>query len=172
MNARLFSGITMGCGIHTCPRKCHNPRDHKGLACAVRVQIKLPCGHSVSPMCHQSKALDSCAKCKAARQEAELSKLSEEKEAGTSDQPFTPIGPRSPTSPTSPWRGQHITRTTLDRTWRNGQPTENSTNVSPVYRGPRQNTDTNQDGLFGKPKPESGSFYSSRGGFGRGGWRK
>jgi len=169
----------MSCGIHACPRKCHNPRDHKDLTCSVRVQMDLPCGHKVSRRCHQSKTQDSCFKCEVAKQKAEQDKTSEEKEAGTSDRPSTPISPRSltpTTSPTSSWRNKYATATTDNSTWRNGRPTDNSTNVFSMYRGPRQNTDTDQDGLFGKPKPQSGLFISPRGGFrgrGRGrGWRQ
>ena len=166
MNSWLRSRIAMSCGIHTCPRKCHNPRDHKGLECAVRVQMELPCGHKVSRRCSQSKTPDSCFKCEATKQKAELAKKSEEKEAGIKDQPSTPVRPRSPTppaSPTSSRRDQHAAATTDNRTWRPGRST---------YRGPHQSTDTDKNELFGRPKPQPGPFYSSRGGFGGGNRRK
>lgn len=174
----------MSCGIHTCPRKCHNPRDHKDLACPVRVQTELPCGHKVGRRCHQSKASDSCFKCEIARHKAEQGKASEEKEAVTSDRPSTPINPRSPTfptfstspasptSPTSSWRDRHAAAATDNRTWRNGRPADHPTNVFSMHRGLRQNTDGDKGGLFGKLKLQSGSFYSSRGGSHGGSWRK
>ena len=177
MNSRLRSGIPMSCGIHICPRKCHNLRDHKDLACAVRVQIELPCGHKVSQRCHRSKTRDSCFKCEVAQQKAELGKAGGVKEAGTNDRPSTPIRPRSPTpptpptSPTSSWRARHAIATTDNKTWRDSRSMD-PTNVFSMSRGPRQSTDTDKGGFLGKPKPQPASFYSPRGGFGRGSWRK
>ena len=177
MNPRLCSGIAMGCGIHPCPRKCHDPRDHRSMSCGVRVQTALPCGHSLNRRCHQSKAPpDACVACKLAQRKAGLDKTTEEREAGTNHRAFTPVDRRSPTplTSTSSWRDRQAAATTDNRTWRNGpsRSTDHSTNVFAMYRGPRQSPDTYKGGLFGKPKPQSDSFYSSSGGSDRGSWRK
>lgn len=172
MNSWPRSHISMECGIHPCPRKCHNPQDHKDLECAVRVKMELPCGHSVSRRCGQSKAPDLCFKCEVAQRKAGLDKASEEREAGTSDRSPTPTGTWSPTSPTSSRRDRDAAATTDNGTWRNGRSADHSTNIFSMYRGSRQSTDAHKDGLFGKPTPQQDSFYPSRGGFRGRGWRK
>ena len=168
---RLCSGTTMNCGIHTCPRKCHDPRDHRD--CTVRVKTELPCGHSANSRCHQSKAPpDACIACKLAQRKAGLDKTSEEKETGTDDRSSTSDDPRPPTSPTSSWRERQAATTTDNGTWRTGRSTNQSTGVFAKYKGPRRSTGTYEGGLFSQPKsPSDSSFYSSRGS-GRGSWRK
>jgi len=175
MNSPLRSRIVMSCGIHICPRKCHNPRDHKNLACAVRVQVELPCGHNVSRRCQQSEASDLCFRCEVAKKKAELDKASEENETETSARPSTPIShrlPTPPTSPMSPWRGPYAATTTNNKTWRPSQSTDRLSNVFSMDRGPRQSTDADENGFFGKQKPQPGSSYSPRDGLGGGSWRK
>ena len=177
MNPWLCSRTAMSCGIHSCSRKCHNPQDHQDLVCAVKVQMELPCGHSPSLKCYQSKAPpDACLMCKLARRKAGLDKENEETKADaeSSFSSFVPRPPTSPTSPTSSWRDRQATTTTDSGTWRNGRSTDHSTNVFSTYRGPgiRQSSDTYRDGLFGKPQSQSDSFCSSRRGSGGGSWRK
>ena len=161
----------MNCGVHICPRKCHKLQGHNDLACAEKVQTELPCGHSISHKCHQSKALsDACYSCKLAKRKAEADKAADEHGAGASDRASTSPEPRPPTSPTSPWRVRQTVTITPRGSWRSGQSTEPSTSIFDEYRGPRRSTDTFKDGLFSRPKLQSDSSYSSRGGH-RDSWR-
>lgn len=156
-SSSLYSGTTMSCGIHTCPRKCHN---HKDPACGVKVQMELPCGHSISRRCYQSKALSgACVACELAKQKAGVDKA-DEKDAGTSDQAPTFVNPRppaSPISPTSSWRDRRTSPTTDNRSWRGGRPQDRSTNVFDTYCGPGRSPDAYKDGLFNRSKPRSDS---------------
>jgi len=171
----MHSVTVMSCGIHMCPRKCHN---HKDPACLERVKTEFSCGHSVSRKCHQSKeSSDVCFTCKLAKQKAEADKATDENEAGTIDRPSqspspSPSGDSSvPTSPTSPWRFRPDITTTSIRGLRGGR--GHSTNVFAMRRGAYRSTDTYRDGLFSRPKSsQSDSSGSSRGGSSRGGsWR-
>ena len=175
LNPRLHSGIVMGCGIHACPRKCHKPQDHKDLTCGWKVQTELPCGHSVSRKCCQSKTPpDACLACNLAKRKAETDKAAGENGAGSNDRPSTPIDSRPPTSPTSPWRVRQTAATTGNGSgsWRSGRSTDNSTNIFDNYCGPRRSTDTYKDGLFNRSKPQSDSSYSFQGDSDRkGSWR-
>ena len=169
----------MSCGIHTytCPRKCHDHRDHRDLVCAVRVKTELPCGHSVNRRCHQSNTPpDACVTCKLAQRKAEG-------EAGASDPSSESADSRPQTPPT--WR-LPTTTTRGEGTWRNGRSTGR---VFATYRGSRQISDTYRGGLFSRPILQAetiaslrGSYfgrgytgrgrgYTSRGRGGRGSWR-
>ena len=167
------SDAIMSCGIHTCPSKCHDLQNHKVLACTERVQTELPCGHSFSRRCNQPRALpDACFACKQAQRKVGVGRAAGENEAGINNRPSTSAEPRPPSSPTSPWRSRGTTDTTDQAGWRSGRSTDQSTNVFAMHRGPRQSTDTYKDGLFSRPKPQSGSSYSSHGGSNREGtWR-
>ena len=164
LNSCSYSGITMKCGIHTCPRKCHNPQVHKDLTCARTSKVQLPCGHSASRRCGQSKALpDTCFACNLAKRKAGVDNTTDEDGAGTSGQSSAPVDPQPPTSPTSPtssWRDRKAGTTDDSRSWRSSRSTDHSTKVFDNYRGPRRSTDTYKDGLFGRPKPQPDSSYS------------
>ena len=177
LNPWLYSGATMSCGVHTCLRKCHRPQNHKDLTCAERTKVPLPCGHSISRGCNQSKASlsDTCFACNLARRKAEVDAAADGDGAGTNDRRSTSVDPQppaSPTSTTSPWRVRQTATTGNNRSWRSGQPTDHSTTVFNKYRGPRQSTDTYTDGLFSRPKPQPDSSYASQEGSDRkGSWR-
>ena len=69
----LYSGVTMSCGAHVCPRKCHGRQGHNDLICLARVQTTLACGHSIT--CHQSQGpLGACATCKLTQRNATVGK--------------------------------------------------------------------------------------------------
>ena len=102
LNPCVYSGITMKCGIHTCPRKCHNPQAHKDLTCARASKVQLPCGHSVSRGCGQSKALpDTCFACKLAKRKAGVDNAADEDGAGPVVNPLRllTLGHRHPRRP-------------------------------------------------------------------------
>lgn len=163
MNPWFCSGTTMACEIHICPRKCHKPQDHKDMACP-RKQVQLPCGHRVSRGCHQLKTLpDTCFACKLAKRKAGASEAADENGAVTSDRPSTPVDPQPPVSPTSSWRDRQTATAGNNKSWRGGRSMDQSTNVFDKYCGPSRSTDTYKDGLFGRPKPQPDSLYSSQG---------
>lgn len=174
MNSRFCSHTILSCGIHKCPRKCHNLKDHRDLGCPVKVPIELLCGHSVNRRCHQSKAPpDACFSCKLAEREVDLGEEDEERDrAGTNDRSSAPVQPRSPTSPPPSWRDRRAATATDNGIWRNGRSTDRSTNVFTMYRGPGQSTNGYKGGLFNKPKAQSDPFYLPSGGSDRDGWRK
>lgn len=174
LNPWLYSGATMSCGVHTCPRKCHRPQGHKDLTCAGRTKVELPCGHSISRGCNQSKVSppDMCFACKIARRKAGVDTAADGDGAGTNDRPSTSVDPRPPASPTSTalLRRDRQTATAGDkRSWRSDQSADYPTNVFDKYCGPRRSTDTYKDGLFSRSKPQPGS--SQEGSDHKGSWR-
>ena len=145
LNPWSYSGNMMHCGIHQCPRKCHNPQDHKDLKCTLKVQLELPCGHRASLGCHQSKTPpDACFRCRLAKRKAGVDNTVDEKGVGASDRPSTSVDPELPISPKSPtlsWRVQRTATTTDSGSWRNGRRADQSTGVFDKYVGPK-NRDT------------------------------
>ena len=138
LNPWLYSGNMMNCGIHTCPRKCHTPQDHKVLKCTWKMRLELPCGHRVSLGCHQSKTPDACFACKLAKRKAEADNAAGGNETEVSDRSSASADSRSPTplkSPTFSWRDRRTTTTTDSGSWRGGQRAGHSTGVFDKYVG-------------------------------------
>ena len=138
LNPWLYSGNTMNCGIHTCPRKCHDPQDHKGLECTRRVRLELPCGHSVSVSCHKSRTPDTCFACNLAKRKTEVDNAAGGDEAWVTGRPSVSTDPQSPTPPKSPtfsWRERRIATTTDSGSWRGDRRADRSTGVFDKYVG-------------------------------------
>lgn len=66
----MNSEITLNCGIHNCPSRCHQLFDHSKIKCVVVLQQKCSNGHPQTWQCHQ-KAAGSCQKCEREKREAE-----------------------------------------------------------------------------------------------------
>lgn len=52
------------CGIHTCPRRCHQLQDHSQMDCKVIISSTCPNNHRTTRKCHD-KAAAHCRKCEA-----------------------------------------------------------------------------------------------------------
>ncbi|KAF2085428.1 P-loop containing nucleoside triphosphate hydrolase protein [Saccharata proteae CBS 121410] len=55
-------GVTLSCGVHVCPSRCHQLSDHSKMACEHLVQTKCPRGHKRTSKC-SFKHLSTCPSC-------------------------------------------------------------------------------------------------------------
>ena len=65
-----FSGITLTCGQHACPSKCHQLADHSKMQCDKITNKKCPNGHVQQWKCSKGSS-NSCGKCEQERVLAE-----------------------------------------------------------------------------------------------------
>lgn len=57
-----ISGKMLGCGLHTCPDRCHQLQDHSKMRCLAIISSKCANSHTVTRKCYD-KAAGSCKKC-------------------------------------------------------------------------------------------------------------
>ncbi|KAF1364340.1 P-loop containing nucleoside triphosphate hydrolase protein [Lizonia empirigonia] len=57
-------GKLLNCGIHTCPRRCHQLQDHSQMDCKVIISLTCSNKHKTTRKCHD-KAAAHCRKCEA-----------------------------------------------------------------------------------------------------------
>jgi len=62
--ANRFSGVTLSCGLHVCPQRCHQLLDHSKMDCIAIVVDKCPQNHKITRKCHDKAAM-TCRKCAA-----------------------------------------------------------------------------------------------------------
>ena len=71
-----FSGVTLGCGQHQCPSKCHQLFDHSKMQCKFVIKLRCPKGHNMTRHCYQPPVA-SCFRCD---REAKLAEEKRQKE--------------------------------------------------------------------------------------------
>jgi SpoVK/Ycf46/Vps4 family AAA+-type ATPase len=57
-------GKLLNCGVHACPRRCHQLQDHSRMDCKVIISLVCPSKHKTTRKCHE-KAAAHCRKCEA-----------------------------------------------------------------------------------------------------------
>lgn len=62
INQSRLSGTTLNCGIHLCPRKCHQLFDHSKMQCEFVLHDQCPRGHKKSWKCHNPPP-NACTRC-------------------------------------------------------------------------------------------------------------
>ncbi|KAH8917273.1 P-loop containing nucleoside triphosphate hydrolase protein [Atractiella rhizophila] len=55
-------GESLSCGQHTCPQKCHRPRDHGPMPCQVTISLKCNRGHDLTRTC-SDMSVKPCKRC-------------------------------------------------------------------------------------------------------------